>query len=116
MGANLGKWSYVVFTLAALGVMSLWRDGWDLYYRVTLNKRCKVAYDKVSYIHRPEMLNPARPGNAGFMREDARRAVADVLPLINKLSLTHPDTINTDDASSIEAWYSYLQPLARKDY
>ena len=113
---NLGKWSFVVFALAALGALSLWRDGWDLYYRVTLNRRCEVAYDKVARIHRPEIMNPRSPGNAGFMREEARRAIHDVLPLMNRLSMVHPETMNADDPSSVEEWYNYLQPLGRRDF
>ena len=113
---NMGCWAYAVFTLAALGAISLWRDVWNQYYRVTLNRRCEVAYEKVAYIHRPKMMNPAHPGNPEFMREDALRAVVDVLPLMKRLCMTPPDTMDAEDAASVEEWYNYLQPLGRKDY
>ena len=94
---NLGGWSYLVFTLATLGMFSLVRDGWSAFQRNRLHRCCKAAYEKVTLIFKPEILNPLRPGNPHFMKEDAQRAVDDAKVLMDRLGIRHPGDINVDD-------------------
>ena len=113
---NLGGWSYVVFTLATLGTFSLARDGWSTLQRRRLHRCCKVAYEKVAVIFKPEILNPARPGNPDFMKEDAQRAVDNATVLMDRLGMGHPGKINVDDDASVAEWYECLRPLRRNEY
>lgn len=115
MDAPLRNWSYVVFIFAAFGAVSLWRDAWSLYYRMALFRRTPEAYEKVARVHNPGILNPARPGNPEAIKEEARVAVANVKPLMNKLGIT-PEAFDTDNPSSVKAWYDCLRPFGGKDY
>ena len=113
---NLGGWSYLVFILATLGAFSLLRDGWSAFHRIRLNLSCKVAYEKVARILKPEILNPQHPGNPDFMKEDAQRAVDDATGLMDRLGMCHPGNINVDDAASVAEWYEHLRPLRKKEF
>ena len=113
---NLGGWSYLVFTLATLGTFSLVRDGWSALQRRRFHRCCKVAYEKVAFIFKPEILNPARPGNRDFIKEDAQRAVDDATVLMDRFGMGHPGKINVDDGASVAEWYECLRPLRRNEY
>ena len=113
---NLGGWSYLVFTLATLGMFSLVRDGWSTFQRNRLHRCCKAAYEKVTLIFKPEILNPLHPGNPHFMKEDAQRAVDDAKVLMDRLGIRHPGDINVDDRASVAEWYEHLRPLRRNEY
>ena len=113
---NFGSWSYLVFTLATLGTFSLVRDGWSTFQRWRVQRGCKIAYEKVTLILKPAILNPAHPGNLDFMKEDAQRAVDDATVFMDRLGMDHPGKINVDDGASVAEWYGYLRPLRRNEY
>ena len=113
---NLGGWSYLVFTLATLGTFSLVRDGWSAFQRNRLQRCCRVAYEKVARIFKPEILNPLHPGNPHFMKEAAQQAVDDAKVLMDRLGMRHPGNINVDDRASVAEWYEHLRPLRRSEY
>ena len=113
---TLGGWSYLVFTLAIVGTLSLARDGWSAFQRRRLQQHCVAAYEKVAPILKPAILDPAHPGNQDFMMEDAQRAVDDATVLMGRLGMDHPGPINVNDRTSIAEWYDYLRPLRRNEY
>lgn len=83
VNTNLGKWSYVLFVLATLGVCSLWRDGWNFFHRMRLHRRSADAYNKVARVYKPQILDPERTGNQDFMKEQAQQAVDDTALLMD---------------------------------
>ena len=113
---DLGNWSYVVFTLAVLGLSSLWRDGWSAFRRMRLHRCSKEAYEAVARIFKPEIMNPEHPGNQGFMKEQAQQSVDDATVLMDKFGMSRPADIDVNDRASVEEWYKYLRPLRRNRY
>ena len=101
---------------ATLGAVSLFRDVWGGFKRRRLSRRARVAYDKVSRIHKPQIMNPATPGNPDFMAEQAQQAVDDATVLMDRLGMPHPPNIDLRDTPSVAAWYEHLRPLRRQDY
>ena len=113
---DLGAWSYLVFTFATLGAFSVFRDGWSTFNQLRLWRRNTVAYDKVVLIHKPKIMNPAKPGNLDYMAEEAQKAVDDATVLMDRLGIRHPPNIDIRDSASVEAWYEHLRPLRRQAY
>ena len=113
---NLGNWSYVVFTLATLGLTSLARDGWSLLHRMRLHRGSKDAYNKITRIFKPEIMNPEHPGNQEFMKEQAQRSVDDVSVLMDRFGISRPANIDVNDRASVEAWYKHLRSLRQSRY
>ena len=74
-----------------------------------------MAYEKVAVIFKPEILDPACPGNPDF-KEDAQRAVDDATVLMDRLGMGHPGNINVDDGASVAEWCECLRPLRRNEY
>ena len=115
MTPHLGLWAYVVFALAALGIVTLWRDSWALYYRILLRRRTPQAFEKVAQVHNPGIMNPALPGNPEFIKHEARVAVMNVQALMTKLALA-PGPFDADDPVSVAEWHASLLPLSGRDY
>ncbi len=111
-----GCWSYLVFTLATVGAFPLVRDGWSAFQRHRLHRGCKAAYEKVAFIFKPQILNPAAPGNPDYMKEAAQLAVDDAIVFMDRLGMDHPGKIDVDDDASVAEWYKCLRPLRRKEY
>lgn len=116
VNTDLGRWSYLVFTLATLGAFSLGRDVWNFVQRRRLIIRCRTAYEKVARVHKPRILNPKHPGNPEAMKEEAQRAVDDATVLMDRFGIAHPERIDVADSKSVETWYECLRPLRRDEY
>ena len=113
---NLRGWSYLVFIFATLGALSLCRDAWNAFNQMRFRRRSQEAYEKVARIFKPEIINPERPGNLHFMREQAQRAVDDATVLIDRMGKPRPTNIDINDDASVREWYEYLRPLRRNQY
>ena len=113
---DLGNWSYVVFALAVMGLSSLWRDGWSAFHRMRLHRRSQDAYEKITRIFKPEIMNPKHPGNQDFMKEQAQQSVDDAAVLMDRFGMSRPANIDVNDRASVEEWYKYLRPLRRNRY
>ena len=72
------------------------------------------AYELVSNVHKPEILNPNHPGNRATMLEYAQRAVDSLRSgLIHKYKdrKDHivPRRINIENPESLGEWYEFLR-------
>ena len=113
---DLGNWSYVVFALAVMGLFSLWRDGWSAFHGMRLHRRSQDAYEKITRIFKPEIMDPKHPGNQDFMKEQAQQSVDDAAALMDRSRMSRPANIDVNDRASVEEWYKYLRPLRRNRY
>ena len=113
---DLGNWSYVVFALAVMGLSSLWRDGWSTFHRMRFHRHSQDAYEKITRIFKPEIMNPKHPGNQDFMKEQAQQSVDDAAVLMDRFGRSRPTNIDVNDRASVEEWYKYLRPLRRNRY
>ncbi len=114
------RWSLVLFSLAAMGAISLFRDGWRLFHQLRLKRAVNKAYRFVSYAYKPEILKVMeenrRLRHQGIVKEEAQKAVDDVESLIDTFGMERPDRINVDDEKSLAQWHNYLRSLRRREY
>ena len=74
-------------------------------------ERVEDAYQKVSHACKPEILDPAHPGNPHAIREYAQNAVDIIRPqLVKKRGYKKvPPEIDVTDRNSLYNWYNYLR-------
>ena len=115
-------WFWTTITVAAiLGMPALYtREIWRWVRRRGSREDTKVeapslheeiveAYRLVQRVHRPDILNPAAPGNMAFMAEEAQDAVDVLRPKLLAAGLNPPAKINIGNKKSLEKWYDYLR-------
>ena len=113
-------WSLVLFGFATMGAISVFRDGWRLFHLLRFKIAVKKAYQFVAYVHKPEILEVmeerARLRHRGIVREEAQKAVDDVMRLLDVFGMERPNKIDVNDEKSVEDWHEYLRSARRKEY
>ena len=114
------SWSLILFGFATMGAISVFRDGWRLFHLVRFRMAVKKAYQFVSYVYKPQILEVMeereRLRHGGVVKEEAQKAVDDVMWLLDVFGLERPETIDVDDEKSVEEWHQYLRSVRRKEY
>ena len=97
----------VTFYPAFVAPIVRWRKSRREAYRQELDE----AYIHVSHVYRPEVLNPAHPGNPHTIKECAQNSVDALRPkLVRKYTESDvPPMIDVKDEASVRQWYEYLR-------
>ena len=102
-------WAWLLFGLASIGLFSLARDVRRAHQERRIQTAVRLAYSRVTRIHKPAVMNPDHPGNPTHMAEQAQQAVDDLTALFSRANEFHPGEIDVDDSESVREWYEFLR-------
>ena len=76
-----------------------------------LHGEIEVAWNGILKTVKPEVLDPAYPGNSEFIKYDAEKRVHDLEPKLYQLDILTPEWLNVSDTDSLKEWYKFLERL-----
>ena len=91
-----------------LGVVLMW--GPRRYRRWKLKPLVETGYGKLRMVCEPQTLNPAKPGNPGYMKSDARDFINPLGPKLQKAGFYPPDKCTADD-NSLNEWFNFFEKV-----
>lgn len=105
--------SVLVLVVVAIQLITLFREQRNLRrkeQRENYQNAIDDAYTAVSHAHKPQILNPASPGNEHAILEIAQNAADTIRPRLLQEGVKNvPNEFDTKDPEIIGSWYECLR-------
>ena len=98
----------IITHLAAAGATMLGVWLYKIWNRRCLRTDVEKGYRKLRLVCEPDTINPEQPGNAAFMKSDARDFVNILDRRLRKAGFYPPPECSRDDDRSFQEWFQFL--------